>query len=143
GVNLVLGKASASYGVAVLRKTQALLEVVIGLVLGVLSSLTGLMLGSLRLPFLIRWLKIDAHVAVGTNMAIGCVTAAAGAAALWQGGRNFFLLPILIIAPPTILGGYLGARFTGRFRKEALQRLVGATIVVTGLGMACERVWKT
>jgi uncharacterized membrane protein YfcA len=143
GANLVLAKAPENYRSAVLKKTQALLEIVIGLALGVLSSLTGLMLGSLRLPFLIRCLKVDPRVAVGTNMAIGCITAGAGAAALWQNGRNFFLLPILIIAPPTILGGYLGARCTGRFRKEALQRLVGATIVLTGLGMTCEGIWKT
>src|SRR5262249_59306075 len=44
---------------------------------------------------------------------------------------------------PTILGGYLGARFTGRFKKESLQRLVGATIALTGLGMAVEGVYQT
>ena len=52
-------------------------------------------------------------------------------------------LPLLLIAPPTILGGYLGSRFTGRFNKGALQRLVGATIALTGLGMTTEGLWKT
>ena len=142
GVNLFVSRASENQRALVFGKLQALVEVVIGLGLGFLSTLTGLMLGSLRLPLIIRCLKIDPRVAVGSNMAIGCLTAFAGAASLWQQGGNLFLVPLLIIGPPTILGGYLGARLTGRVRKESLQRLVGATIVLTGLYMSVEGVWK-
>jgi len=127
-----------SVGAVALRGGRIALEVVIGLALGVLASLTGLMLGSLRLPAMIRLLKIDPQIAVGTNMAIGCVTALCGAFSLWPFGESVPVLPLLVVVPPTVVGGYLGARFTGRFRKETLHRLIGATIVLTGVGMVTE-----
>jgi uncharacterized membrane protein YfcA len=142
GVNLFVGKQASGAVVPVLRTVRMLIEVAIGLAIGFLASVTGLMLGSLRLPMMIRLLKVDPRVAVGTNMAIGFLTAFAGAASLWQ-ADSISLLPILIAGPATILGGYLGARYTGKFRKEALQRLVGATIALTGICMAMEGAWKT
>jgi len=140
GMNLVLVKISEGPGAAAIRKIRIVGEVFFGLVIGFLSSFTGLMLGTLRLPVIIRFLKADPRVAVGTNMALGCVTAFAGAASMRHEGDNLFLL---VIAPPTILGGYLGARFTGRFKKQSLQRLVGATIALTGLVMAVEGLYQT
>jgi uncharacterized membrane protein YfcA len=143
GVNLVLSRAAEGKRPSVLGPWRVLVEIVVGLGIGFLAAATGLMLGSLRLPMMIRLLKVDAGVAVGTNMAIGCLTAFAGAGTLWPAGVGLPLLPLLLIAPPTILGGYLGSRFTGRFNKGALQRLVGATIALTGLGMTTEGLWKT
>jgi uncharacterized membrane protein YfcA len=127
---------------AALRGGRVVLEVVIGLALGLLASLTGLMLGSLRLPAMIRLLRIDPAIAVGTNMVIGCVTALCGAVSLWPYGEAIPLLPLFVVVPPTILGGYLGARFTDRFRKETLHRLIGTTIVLTGVGMFAEGAWR-
>lgn len=143
GLNMVFSRSSESEGGRVFRPLRVLTEVVIGLVIGFLASATGLMLGSLRLPVMMRLLRVDPGVAVGTNMAIGSLTAFAGAGSLWPKGESFILLPMLIVGPPTILGGYLGARFTGRFRKEALQTLVGWTIAITGLGMAAEGLGKS
>ncbi len=120
------------------RRGLIALEVVIGLALGVLAALTGLMLGSLRLPMMIRLLKVDPKVAVGTNMTVGCLTALSGAVSLWPRGEAFPLLPLLVVVPPTVVGGYLGAQLTARFRKETLHRLIGATVVLTGVGMFTE-----
>jgi uncharacterized membrane protein YfcA len=142
GLNLMFSGAAPAGLAPVLGALRAVLEILIGLVIGFLATVTGLMLGSLRLPMMIRLLKIDPRVAVGTNMAIGCLTAFAGAGSLWK-GESFYLLPLVIAGPATILGGYLGARYTGRIRKEVLQRLVGFTIALTGLGMAGEGIWKT
>jgi uncharacterized membrane protein YfcA len=138
GYNLIRNRPAAGDPVRFGFGVRLLLEVVIGLALGFLAVCTGLMMGSLRLPMMIRWLRIDPRVAVGSNMAIGCLTALAGTVAFWVQGRTFYWLPLLVVGPPTILGGYLGARWTGHFRKEALQRLVGWTIAVTGLGMVGE-----
>jgi uncharacterized membrane protein YfcA len=100
------------------------------------------MLGSLRLPVMIRLLRVDAEIAVGTNMVIGCLTALCGAVSLWPLHEPVPVLPLLIVVPPTILGGYLGARYTGRMRKETLHRLIGTTIVLTGVGMLAEGAWR-
>jgi uncharacterized membrane protein YfcA len=143
GLSLFRTGSAAKAPVMVFRTLRLVAEVVIGLVIGFLAAVTGLMLGSLRLPMMIRVLKIDAGVSVGTNMVIGCVTAFAGAGSLWPHGESFPLVPLLIIVPPTILGGYLGAYMTGKFRKEVLQRLVGCTVVLTGLGMAVEGACRT
>lgn len=126
-----------------LSQARILGEVLIGLGLGFLAALTGLMLGSLRLPMMIRILKIDPAEAVGTNMAIGCLTAFSGAISLWPRELQIPWLALLIAIPPTILGGFLGARFTGRFPKHILQRLVGLTIVTLGIGMTGEGLWRT
>jgi uncharacterized membrane protein YfcA len=143
GVNLLFFRPAGGAAVNPFGALRILWEVLIGLAIGFLAAVTGLMLGSLRLPMMIRLLRVDPRVAVGTNMAIGCVTAFAGSFALWPRGGSVPLLALLIVAPPTVLGGYLGARFTGRFRKEALQCLVGCTVALTGAGMAAEGVWKT
>ena len=65
-----------------------------------------------------------------------------GTAAYWWQGGNFHWLPVAVVGPPTILGGWLGARWTGQFRKESLVRLVGWTVLLTGLGMAGQGAWK-
>jgi uncharacterized membrane protein YfcA len=143
GVNLVVSRKSEGAAVNPFQALRILAEILIGLVIGFLAAVTGLMLGSVRLPMMIRMLKVDPRVAVGTNMAVGCLTAVAGACALWPGGQSFDLMTLLIVGPLTILGGYWGSRCTGRFRKESLQFLVGLTIVLTGVGMVAEGVWKT
>ena len=113
----------------------AVWEVAIGLVLGAVASITGLMLGTIRLPMMIKWLRIDPAVAVGSNMVIGCVTAVAAAVTAWGAGGGLHPLSVLIVGPPTILGSYLGARKTGRLSPAKLKRLVGWVVTASGLFM--------
>lgn len=144
GINLLFARPQEGGPVLFARGLRLVLEVLIGLALGVLAAVTGLMMGSMRLPMMIRWLRIDPRVAVGSNMAIGCVTAFAGSVTLWLQGRGdtFHLVPLLLVGPPTILGGWLGAKWTGKFKKESLARLVGWTIVLTGLGMVGQGAYR-
>jgi uncharacterized membrane protein YfcA len=114
---------------------RLLAEVGVGLFLGLLASVTGLMMSSLRLPVMVRVLKIEPHVAVGSNMVIGFLTAAVGALSSWWLGAGFDLPALLVVGPPTMLGSYLGARLTGRLNREALQRWLGGVIAVMGLVM--------
>ena len=123
---------------------NVLLEILIGLGLGALAAVTGLMLGSLRLPMMIKWLRIDPRVAVGSNMAIGCMTALVAATTSFFSAENLewgaIQQALLVLAPPTILGGYMGSWITGRLRKETVQTLAGWIIVVTGVLMTYESV---
>ena len=109
-------------------------EIVLGLGLGALAAVTGLMLGSLRLPVMVRYLRMDPKEAVGTNMAVGCLTALVGAATgLIAGTGRLDWLVMAVVIPPTILGGLLGVRLTGRLSKEAVQRLAGRIVAATGV----------
>ncbi|MBY0457683.1 MAG: sulfite exporter TauE/SafE family protein [Gemmataceae bacterium] len=110
-------------------------EIVIGLVLGAVAAVTGLMLGTIRLPMMIRWLRIDPAVAVGSNMVIGCVTAVAAALTAWGAGGGLHPLSVMIVGPPTILGSYLGARQTGALSPAKLKRLVGWVVAGSGVFM--------
>lgn len=143
GLNMLRtrSQAQAAEAVAMPRGLRLLGEVGIGLFLGVLSSVTGLMMSSVRVPMMIRLLHIDPKIAVGSNLAIGFVTAAIGATTSALAGGGFDLLALLIVGPPTMLGSYLGARLTGRLRKETVQRLLGWTIAAVGLLMVVQGGW--
>ena len=117
-------------------------EVLIGLLLGALAAITGLMMNGLRLPVLVRLLRGDVAVAIGTNMAIGLLTALVGVGAAWAVGSGFDLLCLAVVGPPTLLGSYLGAGLTGRLRKETLQRVLGWLIAVLGFLMILEGFWR-
>jgi len=115
------------------------LEVPVGLALGMLAVLTGLMLGSLRLPILIRLFKLDPRVAAGSTMAIGALTALTGTVTSFALGVpvDWVSLATILAAvgPPTVLGGYLGGWLTGRLPKETVRVLAGGIIVATGVLM--------
>jgi uncharacterized membrane protein YfcA len=121
---------------------RLLREIGVGLFLGALAAVTGLMMNGLRLPVLVRLLRGDVPVAVGTNMAIGLLTALVGVAAAWAVGSGFDLLSLAVVGPPTVAGSYLGAAMTGRLRKETLRRALGWVIASLGLLMVVEGLWK-
>ncbi len=133
GVNLIHKKPAEPPPDEISVARRMTIEVLIGLVLGALAAITGLMLGSLRLPMMIRYLRIDPKVAVGTNMAVGCVTGLVGAATAFLAGGVFLNWLILaIVVPPTIIGGYSGGWLTGRFSKEGVQKMAGWIVALSG-----------
>jgi uncharacterized membrane protein YfcA len=146
GINLVRRGTPPEKLVSVSRVRQIAQEVAIGLGLGVLAAVTGLMLGSLRLPMMMRILQMDPKVAVGSNMAIGCLTAMAGAATTFSAGASLpwerMLIVLALVSPPTVLGGYLGGWLTGYLRKETVRALTGWIIAVTGLLMVGQVGWE-
>jgi uncharacterized membrane protein YfcA len=59
GINMVRRGTPPEKLLSVSRARQIAREAAIGLGLGVLAAVTGLMLGSLRLPMMMRFLQID------------------------------------------------------------------------------------
>ena len=115
-------------------RRRVLVEVIIGFVIGALSGMVGMLLGSLRLPAMIRWLGVDARKAVGTNMAIGLAQGAAATVGhLWQG--QVAVLPLVVVGAAAMLGAYIGAHFTGRLPVPTLKRAIAAVLLVLGLVM--------
>jgi uncharacterized protein len=110
-----------------------------GFVIGVVGGALGVILGTLRMPALLRGVGLDARRAVGTNLVVGAVLGLAGfvAHALrleveWQ-----LLAAGLAGAIP---GAWFGARVTGRIAEETLRRAIGAALVVIAAAFAVETV---
>ena len=83
-----------------------------GLVIGVLGGLIGLILGTLRVPALIRWVGEDHLRAIGTNLVVGVAVGAAGLLGHLPAGVDWTLL--WVGAGASIPGALIGSRLTGR-----------------------------
>jgi len=103
---------------------------------GVLGGLVGLILGSLRLPAMVRWLGTAPRAAVGTNAATGAVVGLGGLLGHLPSGVDWTLL--WAGAAGAVPGAYLGAHLTGRLDDAALLRVIAAILVIAGIGIATE-----
>lgn len=103
----------------------------IGLGVGLLGGAVGLILGSIRLPALIRILRIDPRIAAGTNLFIGFIMGSVG----WVGHvlRGQVDYPLLVLmGSAAMVGSYYGARLTGRVSLDALITTMGGVLIVVG-----------
>lgn len=98
--------------------------------IGLLGGLVGLILGSLRMPALLRYVGADPARAVGTNITVGVCVGAAGVVGHLPAGVDWRLLAVG--AAVSIPGAVLGARFTGRLSEAQLLRVIGGVLVLAG-----------
>ena len=104
----------------------------IGVGVGLLGGAVGLILGSIRLPALIRVLKMDPRIAAGTNLAIGFVMGSLG----WvghaiNGDVDYQLL--LLMGSGAAGGSYFGAKLTGKVELTTLVAAMGYVLVAVGV----------
>jgi len=109
-----------------------------GLGVGLLGGVVGLILGSLRMPALLRYVGESAARAVGTNLTVGVCVGIAGVIGHTPDGVDWNLLAIGSAA--SIPGALLGARLTGRLSERQLLRAIGAMLIVAGLAMAVRAI---
>jgi hypothetical protein len=112
--------------------------VVSGLAIGLLGGFVGLILGSLRIGALLRFVGADAFRAVGTNVSVGFCLGVAGVLGHLSGGVDWTLLAVGAAA--SVPGALIGSRLTGRLEEQQLLHAVGAVLVVAGAGMAVQGV---
>jgi hypothetical protein len=141
-LRIVIGSALLVFGIDLLRPKRSdgrrmlraepdlRAAVVSGALIGVLGGLIGLILGSLRLPALIRWVGEEPARAVGTNLVVGIFVGAAGLVGHLPGGIDWTLL--WVGAAGSVPGALLGSRLTGRLSVAALLRAVGVILLVAG-----------
>lgn len=110
--------------------------IAIAFAVGVLGGLVGLILGTLRLPAMVRWLGTAPKAAVGTNAATGVVVGIGGLIGHVAGGVDWGLLAAGCAG--AIPGAHLGAHLTGRLDDEALLRTIAAILVVAGVSLAIQ-----
>ncbi|MCZ6891789.1 MAG: sulfite exporter TauE/SafE family protein [Chloroflexi bacterium] len=104
----------------------------VGLGVGLLGGAVGLILGSIRLPVIVRILRTEPRVAAGTNLLIGFMMGSFG----WighvvQGNVDYPLLAGMGVSG--MAGTFYGARLTGRVSLTALLLTMGWVLVAVGL----------
>ena len=104
--------------------------VVSGAVIGFLGGVVGLILGSLRMPALLRFVGEQPVQAVGTNLLVGVFVGAAGVVGHLPGGIDWAAFAIGTAA--SVPGALLGARLTGRLDERQLLRAVGIVLLFAG-----------
>jgi uncharacterized membrane protein YfcA len=108
-----------------------------GAVVGFLGGVVGLILGSLRVPALLRFVGEAPARAVGTNVTIGFVVGIAGVVGhLPSAPPDWDLLAIGGAA--SIPGALLGSRLTGRLSEAALLRAIGIVLIVAATSMVIQ-----
>lgn len=111
--------------------------VVSGALIGLLGGFVGLILGSLRMPALLRLVGMRAATAVGTNLAVGVFVGVAGLLGHLPSAAPDWKL-ILVGGAASVPAALLGARLTGRLSEQALVRAIGAVLLVAGVSAAVQ-----
>ncbi|HJS64955.1 MAG TPA: sulfite exporter TauE/SafE family protein [Nitrososphaeraceae archaeon] len=108
------------------------LQSIISFFVGILGGLVGLVLGSIRLPALIKILKTEPKVAVGTNMLISSVMGMSGFIGHFI-SNEINLLYLIILGPSSMIGGFLGAKYTNNLSSDYLKKLIGIVLAIVAL----------
>ena len=108
-----------------------------GAAIGLLGGLVGLILGSLRMPALLKLVGEVPHRAVGTNMTVGVCVGAAGLVGHLPSAAPDWRL-VLLGSGASIPGALLGARLTGRLSEVQLVRAIGVVLLVAGVAAASQ-----
>jgi uncharacterized membrane protein YfcA len=107
--------------------------------IGLLGGIVGLILGSLRMPALLRVIHERPARAVGTNVSVGfCVGVAGALAHLPSAAPDGPLLAVGAAA--SIPGALLGSRLTGRLSEQALVRAIAIVLLVAAASVGLEAV---
>ena len=107
-------------------------EATTGLVVGLLGGAVGLILGSVRLPVIVRVLRVDPRIAAGSNLVIGSFMGAFGF--IGHGIQGEVDIPILAAMGLTGMAGtYIGARLTGRVSLDTLLTAMSGILLVVGI----------
>ena len=121
------------------RRLRLVRGVGLSFFIGVLGGAVGVILGTLRMPALIRTVGMDVRRAAGTNLVVGFFLGVAGFAThTFESGIDWWILGAGLAG--AIPGGWFGARATGRFSENSLRLALGVVLVVVGIAFAIEAV---
>jgi uncharacterized membrane protein YfcA len=108
-----------------------------GFVIGFLGGIVGLILGSLRMPAMVRLIGEQPARAVGTNVTVGFLVGVAGVIGhLPSEAPAWDVLAVGALA--SIPGALLGSRLTGRLSDRELLRAVGVVLLVAASVMIAD-----
>ena len=114
---------------------------VLAFLIAILGGAVGVILGTLRMPALVRSVGLDVRRAAGTNLVVGFLLGVAGFATHAVGeGVDWGVLGAGLAG--AIPGGWLGARATGRVSEDALRLALGGVLVLVGVVFAVQAVLR-
>lgn len=134
GLDLLLRRPREARVRAEFSRTAAVLT---GVVIGLLGGFVGLILGSLRMPALLRLVGEPATKAVGTNLAVGVCVGVAGLVGHLPSAAPDWQL-IAVGGGASIPAALIGARLTGRLSEPALIRAIGCVLLIAATGAAIQ-----
>jgi uncharacterized membrane protein YfcA len=112
---------------------------VTGGVIGVLGGVVGLILGSLRMPALLKFVGETPQRAVGTNVTVGLLVGVAGALAHIPSAPPD--LSVLVVGgAASIPGALIGSRLTGRLDDVQLVRGIAVVLFLTAAACLVQAV---
>jgi uncharacterized protein len=140
-LRIVIGGSLLVFGLDLLRRRNTPMPlprekpdlraaVLTGAIVGAIGGLIGLILSTLRVPALIRWVGEDHLRAIGTNLVVGVAVGAAGLLGHLPTGVDWTLLGVG--AGASMPGALIGSHFTGRLSATALLRAIGVILLVSG-----------
>jgi uncharacterized membrane protein YfcA len=118
------------------RRELLLNAAAVGFGVGVIGGVVGLILGSLRLPAMVRWVGVGPYAAVGTNAAVGAVVGVGGLLGHLPSGVDWNLFAVGAAA--AVPGAYVGSHLTGRLDETALIRACAAVLTLSGMAMLAQ-----
>jgi uncharacterized membrane protein YfcA len=108
-----------------------------GFGIGALGGAIGVILGTMRMPVLLRGVGMSAARAVGTNLVVGFAVGVVGLAA--HAARVEVEWELLAAgAPAALAGGWFGAKVTGRLSELFLRRAIGTALIVIAAALGVE-----
>src|SRR6478735_9854297 len=108
-----------------------------GAFIGLLGGVVGLILGSLRMPALLKLANVAPAQAAGTNLAVGFWVGVAGAIGHLPSSTPDWRIAAYGAAA-SVPGALLGSRLTGRLSEVQLVRAIAAVLFVAGIATAAE-----
>ena len=114
------------------NKSNIALETGLGLSIGTLGGAVGLILGSIRLPAIIRILKIDPRIAAGSNLFIGFFMGITGVIGHSFNNQVDYQLMILM-GSAAALGSYIGANYTNKISINKFILILGIILSLVGI----------
>jgi uncharacterized protein len=110
-----------------------------GLGIGLLGGAIGVILGTLRMPALLRSVGLDVRRAAGTNLVVGFFLGLAGFAAHAFGlEADWWLLAAALAG--AVPGAWFGARFTGIASERTLRLALAGTMLAIGVAFAVQAI---
>ncbi len=141
GLSMALGRTPGVASRITTKGRMRLAYLLSGLGIGLLGGIVGLVLGSIRLPVMLR-LGIDVRDSVATNLAVGSAVGVAGVAGHLVTGSVDLTLALLL-TPAAIVGALLGVRMMERLTDRRLHQAIGLILLAIGLLLAAQtlRTW--